>query len=232
MFLSVARRGFRVRVPCAPSDAAAAGRSPGRVCKNCETWLLATAQDDVEIAETGLAGGQAGGRLCRIRHLAAGTCGEIKFGAVCKTYEIIKMNFRRATSNDCALLAELNHQLIRDEGHRNKMTVPELEQRMKNWLASEYVALLFEQNGEIVAYALYREQPEEIYLRQFFVLKNRRRQGIGRELVEHLRTNFWPRNKRLTLEVLVENKAAISFWRVVGYKDYSLAMEASPETSS
>jgi len=75
------------------------------------------------------------------------------------------MNFRRATSHDCALLSELNHQLIRDEGHRNKMTVLELEQRMKGWLASEYVALFFEKDGEIVAYALYREQPEEIYLR-------------------------------------------------------------------
>jgi hypothetical protein len=53
------------------------------------------------------------------------------------------MNFRRATSEDCALLAELNQQLIRDEGHRNKMTVPELEQRMKDWLASEYAAAIF-----------------------------------------------------------------------------------------
>jgi hypothetical protein len=75
------------------------------------------------------------------------------------------MNFRHATLNDCALLAELNHQLIRDEGHRNPMTVPELEQRMKGWLASEYSAAIFENGGEVVAYALYREQPEEIYLR-------------------------------------------------------------------
>jgi hypothetical protein len=44
------------------------------------------------------------------------------------------LNYRRATLNDCSLLAELNHQLIRDEGHRNKMTVPELEQRMRGWL--------------------------------------------------------------------------------------------------
>jgi len=29
------------------------------------------------------------------------------------------MTFRAATVDDCPLLAELNHQLIRDEGHRN-----------------------------------------------------------------------------------------------------------------
>jgi hypothetical protein len=52
------------------------------------------------------------------------------------------MTFRRASLDDCALLAELNHQLIRDEGHINQMTVPELEQRMRAWLSSEYAAIL------------------------------------------------------------------------------------------
>lgn len=50
---------------------------------------------------------------------------------------------RRATLDDCALLAKLNHQLIRDEEHRNRMTVSELEQRMHRWLASEYAAVFF-----------------------------------------------------------------------------------------
>ena len=129
------------------------------------------------------------------------------------------MIFRRATLDDCALLAELNHQLIRDEGHRNKMTVPELEQRMKDWLASEYAAVIFENDGEVIAYALYREQPEEIYLRQLFVARNRRRKGAGREAVNILRTKIWPANKRLTVEVLVQNATGVAFWRAVGYKD-------------
>jgi predicted acetyltransferase len=142
------------------------------------------------------------------------------------------VNFRRATLNDCALLAELNHQLIRDEGHRNKMTVPELERRMKSWIASEYAAVLFEDSGEVVAYALYREQPEEIYLRQLFVVRNQRRKGIGKEAVKILRSKIWPKNKRLTVEVLLQNEAAVAFWRAVGYKDYSLTLETLPEISS
>src|SRR5580704_12658770 len=115
------------------------------------------------------------------------------------------MNFRCATLNDCALLAEMNHQLIRDEGHRNKMTVPQLEQRMKGWLATDYVAVIFEKGGEVVAHALYRDDPEELYLRQLFVVRNRRRQGIGRAAMEILRTQIWPKNKRLTVSVLVHN---------------------------
>ena len=138
------------------------------------------------------------------------------------------MTFRRATLDDCALLAELNHQLIRDEGHRNKMTVPELEQRMKNWLASEYAAVLFEDGGEVAAYALYREQAEEIYLRQLFVVRKRRRKGIGRMAFELLRSKIWPANKRLTVEVLVQNAGAVAFWRAVGYRDYCLTLEILP----
>ena len=93
------------------------------------------------------------------------------------------MTFRPATLEDCGLLAELNHQLIRDEGHRNPRTIPQLEQRMRDWLAGDYRAVIFEQGGEIVAYALFREEPDEIYLRHFFVVRHRRRRGIGREAV-------------------------------------------------
>jgi predicted acetyltransferase len=139
------------------------------------------------------------------------------------------MNFRRATLDDCALLAELNLQLLHDENHRNKkMSLPELEQRMRGWLASEYAAVIFEKEGEVVAHALYREQTEEIYLRQLFVARNRRRKGIGREAFEILRTKIWPKNKRLTVDVLIQNTAAIAFWRSVGYKDYCLALEILP----
>ena len=138
------------------------------------------------------------------------------------------MTFRAATLDDCPRLAELNYQLIRDEGHRNRMTVPELEQRMRDWLTGEYRAVIYEDGSEVVAYALYREQQEEIYLRHLFVVGHRRSQGIGRRAVEILRLQIWPKTKRLTVEVLVANKRAVSFWRAVGYADYALALEILP----
>ncbi|HEY5913795.1 MAG TPA: GNAT family N-acetyltransferase, partial [Verrucomicrobiae bacterium] len=115
------------------------------------------------------------------------------------------ITFRPATLDDCTLLAELNHQLIRDEGHRNPMTVPQLEQRMQGFIEGEYRAIIFEEYGEVVAYALYREGADEIYLRQLFVVRHRRRKGIGRRAVETLRSQLWPKTKRLTVEVLVAN---------------------------
>jgi GNAT superfamily N-acetyltransferase len=108
------------------------------------------------------------------------------------------------------------------------MTAPELEQRMREWLSGEYRAVIYEDGGEVIAYALFREQPEEIYLRQLFVVRNRRREGIGRRAMEILREKVWPNNKRLTVEVLVANESAINFWRAVGYKDYALSLEIVP----
>jgi len=138
------------------------------------------------------------------------------------------MNYRRATENDCSLLAKLNHQLICDEGHRNRMSIPELEQRMKDWLTKEYTAILFVVADAVIAYALYREQPEEIYLRQFFVVRQQRRKGIGRQALAILRSKIWPKNKRLTVEVLVQNESAVAFWRAIGFRDYCLALEIMP----
>ena len=110
------------------------------------------------------------------------------------------------------------------------MTVPELEQRMRGWLQTEYAAVIFEEKSEVVAYALYRDEPEELYLRQLFVTRNRRRKGIGRAAVEILRTQIWPKDKRLTVSVLVKNEGAVAFWRAVGYKDYSLTLEILPSS--
>ncbi len=131
-------------------------------------------------------------------------------------------------TSDFDQLAEWNHQLIRDEGHRNRMTVPELGERMRGWLELDYRAVVFELAGIPVAYALFREQPDEIYLRQLFVVRERRRQGIGRRAIELLRTKVWPTNKRLTVEVLTANTAAVAFWRSVGYVDTSLTLEILP----
>ena len=138
------------------------------------------------------------------------------------------MQHRPATLADCPLLAEFNHQLIRDEGHRNPMSIPELEKRLRQWLATDYAAVLFTNAGEIVGYALYTETTHEIYLRHLFVVRHRRRKGIGRGAIEILRSKVWPPRKRLTVEVLAQNTGAIAFYRAAGYLDYSLKLEFLP----
>lgn len=139
------------------------------------------------------------------------------------------MKRRAATAEDCAVLGELNWELIRDEGHRNPMTVAELETRMRGWLRSgEYRATLFETDGEVVAYALFRETADEIHLRQFFVARHRRREGLGRRAMADMLTDVWPRTKRLTVAVLTANARGVAFWRAMGYVDYDLTLEILP----
>lgn len=142
------------------------------------------------------------------------------------------MEHHFATSDDLDRLAEWNHQLIRDEGHRNPMTVPELRERMRGWLDGEYKAVVFGPATDPVAYALFRETPTEIYLRQLFVRRDRRSEGIGRDAVGILRDHVWPRGKRLTVEVLTANTRGVKFWRDVGYRDYCLTLEIMPHDAA
>jgi GNAT superfamily N-acetyltransferase len=140
----------------------------------------------------------------------------------------MKLTWRNATDNDLGLLADWNHQLIRDEGHRNPMTVAQLEARMKGWLQDEYQAIVFSE-GEPVGYALYKKDNGLIHLRQFFVRSDRRRNGIGRSAFAILRQQAWPSDVRLTVDVLCQNPGGIAFWRSLGYQDYCLTLEIMPK---
>jgi predicted acetyltransferase len=96
---------------------------------------------------------------------------------------------------------------------------------MRGWLAGEYSATVFEQDRQPVAYAVWSERVAEVYLRQFFVRRDWRRQGVGRAAMRLLFDETWPHDKRLVVEVLCRNEPAVAFWRSVGYQDYCLTLE-------
>ena len=135
------------------------------------------------------------------------------------------MDYRSATHADGMLLASMNAALIQDEGHRNSMTLPELQARMAGWLDGEYEAVVFSKDDADVGYCLYKLEPEWIYLRQLFVKRDYRRQGFGRAALEWLTAHQWKEASRIRIEVLVDNSAAIAFWRSVGFVDYCTTME-------
>ena len=138
------------------------------------------------------------------------------------------MTYRFANEHDAPLLAQLNLQLIQDEGHRNPMDVPELTDRMKKWLRSGYKAVIFEEDS-VVAYALFRKVSHGIYLRQFFVPEPERRKGYGSEAMRLLVEEIWPKGIRVTLDVLAHNEGAHGFWKSVGFTDYSVRMKKLPK---
>lgn len=135
------------------------------------------------------------------------------------------LTYRTAKPTDSVLLGRLNYQLIHDLNLPHHLSALQLGKRMKTWLATDHRAILFELNGEVVAYAVYRESAKEIYLRQFLVIRLHRRRGLARRAVGLLRSQIWSQAKKLTLEVLVANVRALEFWRKVGYSDHSLKLE-------
>lgn len=140
------------------------------------------------------------------------------------------LTHRLATVQDVELLATMNRQLIEDERHpRNiHMTPSQLQERMRGFLTEGYQAVLFEHDSRIVSYALFRDRGESIYLRQFFVARDCRRLGIGREAIDLLRRCMWPQDRRLTVEVLASNQTGYHFWKAVGYRDYAIELEIPP----
>ena len=136
------------------------------------------------------------------------------------------LKFHLAGIQDAPALAEMNQRLIRDEGHRNLMGIEELTARITGWLGGDYEAVLFSRAESAVGYALYRREPDHVYLRQFFVELESRRQGVGRRAIKWMWDNVWQDVQRLRLDVLIGNQGAHAFWESVGFSDYCITMEA------
>ncbi len=137
------------------------------------------------------------------------------------------LRYRYATSDDAPLLARLNAQLVEEGADSGPADPGYLEQRMRRWLNSgrDHAVLFEDSRGRLLAYALYEEQAQEIYLRQFLVLDAARRHGIGRQAFRLLRAEIWSARKRLTLEVLSSNRAGYRFWRSLGYRNCAVTLE-------
>lgn len=134
------------------------------------------------------------------------------------------MQHRVATDADLDRLAAWNRELNQDEGAENLLGVDALRERMRGFLAGEYTAVIFEEDGAPVGYALFRPDENGVYVRQLFVDRAQRRRGVGRRILERLHAEVFPRGVRVTIEVLVHNERAIGFWRAVGFTDHAIAM--------
>jgi ribosomal protein S18 acetylase RimI-like enzyme len=138
---------------------------------------------------------------------------------------------RVATVDDAALIAPMNAQLIRDEGHRNSMSIEQLSARMSTWLQTEYRALVLYCDTEICGYLLYRVDQEYVYIRHLFIKAEYRRQGFGQYAVRWLQST---QQQKLRIDVLVGNLSGQQFWQALGFQNYCITMELNdlPQGSS
>ncbi len=134
------------------------------------------------------------------------------------------MQIEPATAVDIPALAAMNKRLIEDERHPNPMAISELAERMAGFLDGGYTAYLARQEGEIVAYALYRDDGETYYMRHLYVERGYRRRGLATDLLDWLFANVWT-DKPVRLDVLAHNEGAIAFYEAYGFRVGCLRME-------
>lgn len=132
------------------------------------------------------------------------------------------MEIRKCTLEDVSQLAVLNKQLIEDEQSNNPMTVKELEERMSDFLNSEYDAYFFLVEESVVGYALVKHMCTPLYLRQFLIAREYRQRHYGTEafhaLLEYLGV------EQMDIEVLPWNERGMRFWESCGFKEISRYM--------
>jgi GNAT superfamily N-acetyltransferase len=144
------------------------------------------------------------------------------------------LTLRRASAQDVAILAQMNQRLIEDEGSSNPMTLTQLESRLRLWLNGEWRGELFVYGPDIVGYAIYRFQRSEfdsretVYIRHYYIERDFRRLGYGRAALEKLKTERFPKGTNVYLEVLTHNARGRTFWKAMGFEEYSVTMRLEP----
>jgi GNAT superfamily N-acetyltransferase len=140
----------------------------------------------------------------------------------------------KAGAKDADVLAQMSKLMIEDEGYEGRLSLPRLKTRMRDWLSSgEYEAVFFlDEDGSRVGYALFQRREDalffarrQVFLRHFFVARDRRRRRIGTMAFKALKDEFWAGARRVDLHVLIKNRRGVDFWRNLGFKEYQFGMD-------
>jgi len=100
------------------------------------------------------------------------------------------MKIKECTIEDVPLLAKLYKLFFEEEKSETNLHLPHLEERMRGYINSEFKAFLFLQDDKIVGYTLCDISKTPVYLRQFFISREERRKGYGKQalamVMDHL----------------------------------------------
>lgn len=132
------------------------------------------------------------------------------------------VSIRLCSKDDIDLLARMNEQLIEDENFDIRLSIEQLRIRMAGFIESDYKAYMFEDNDKVKGYALVDHSRKPLYLRQFFICRDCRREGYGvaafHKLLDMLETD------RIDIEVMYWNERGYRFWQSLGFRERSIYM--------
>lgn len=133
------------------------------------------------------------------------------------------MELRRASVEDLEILTAMNLLLREDEKMDNNMTENEVRKRMRFFIKSKrYEVFLFQEREIIKGYIVIEIFRKPLYIRQFFVKREFRRQGIGTCVLDMILQYF--NTKEIDVDVLVWNTNAIAFYEKYGFRRRYLGM--------
>ncbi len=142
------------------------------------------------------------------------------------------VSLRPGAIADIPLLATMNQRLVEDQGSRNPFTPAEYEQRFTEWLDSDWQISLFQREETAIGYSVHRIQADVyypdrqvVYLRQFYIEHEVRRDGFGTAAFEALKAARFPANCSICLDVLATNPGGQLFWERLGFEPYFVSMK-------
>ena len=107
---------------------------------------------------------------------------------------------------------------------------------MRGWLLGDWELKLFATDDRVVGYAVYQTRRDEyfpdqtiVYLRQFYLERELRGQGLGTAVIQSLAAEHFPPGCRVVIDVLASNPRGYDFWRRVGFEPYCTTMHLRNE---
>jgi len=127
---------------------------------------------------------------------------------------------------DVPQIARWNIELHEDEGS-TPMTAAAAESRLRKWLTNEsFQPRIITVDDRSVGYLLYQLVPpstdirgsvESVYIRQFYIIREARRCGYGRDAIQLLTKQVLTETQPLHLDVKVTNPEGQKFWESLGF---------------
>jgi predicted acetyltransferase len=143
------------------------------------------------------------------------------------------VNARALKEHDIPQVAEWNVQLHEDEGS-SPLSVEAATKRLQRWFEDgTFQGAIFLVDGNSVGYALYEHQPvhgdqraaKSVYVRQFFICRESRREGKGTAAFTTFVREFVPKSANVVLEVKESNPSGQRFWESLAFKPKSVTYE-------